>query len=101
MRIEILYVPGCPHYEPSVARLQAILESQSLQAEIRSVPISSADQAKALLFPGSPTIRINGEDVEQHETVAPSLACRLYADRSGVPSEELLRRAVGRAKRGE
>ena len=98
MRIEVLYVPGCPNYEPAVERLQAVLESQSLQAEIRSVLISSEDQAKALLFPGSPTIRIDGEDVEQHETVAPSLACRLYANRSGVPSEEVLRRAVGRAK---
>jgi len=101
MRIEVLYVPGCPNYEPAVQRLQAVLESQSLQAEIRSVPISSEDQAKTLLFPGSPTIRIDGEDVEQHETVVPSLACRLYANRSGVPSEESLRIAISSAKRRE
>lgn len=101
MRIEILYVPGCPNYQPAVERLQAVLESQSLQAEIRCVPISSEDQARALLFPGSPTIRIDGEDVEQHETVTPSLACRLYANRSGVPSEETLRIAVSSAKRRE
>ena len=99
MRIEVLYVPGCPNYEPAIERLQAVLESQSLPAEIRSVPISSEDQAKALLFPGSPTIRIDGKDVEHHETVAPSLACRLYANRSGVPSEETLRIAVSSAKR--
>jgi hypothetical protein len=99
MRIEVLYVPGCPNCEPAVERLQAVLESQSLQAEICSVPISSEDQAKALLFPGSPTIRIDGKDVEQHETVVPSLACRLYANRSGIPSEELLRVAISDAKR--
>ena len=34
MRIEVLYVPGCPNYEPAIERLQAVLESQSLQAEI-------------------------------------------------------------------
>jgi hypothetical protein len=101
MRIEVLYVPGCPNYEPAVQRLQTVLESQSLQAEIHSVPIGNEDQAKALLFPGSPTIRIDGEDVEQHETVAPSLACRLYANRSGVPSEESLRIAISSAKRRE
>ena len=101
MRIEVLYVPGCPNYEPAVQRLQAVLESQSLQAEIRSVPISSDAQAQALLFPGSPTIRIDGEDVEQHATVAPSLACRLYANRSGIPSEESLRIAIARAKQRE
>jgi len=101
MRIEVLYVPGCPNYEPAIERLQAVLESQSLQAEIRSVPITSADQAKALFFPGSPTIRIDGDDVEQHEMVVPSLACRLYANRSGIPSEELLRVAISNAKRRE
>jgi hypothetical protein len=101
MRIEVLYVPGCPNYQPAVQRLQAVLESQSLQSEIRSVPISSEAQAEALRFPGSPTIRIEGEDVEQHETVVPSLACRLYANRSGIPSEELLRLAISNAKRRE
>jgi hypothetical protein len=78
-----------------------ILESQSLQAEIRSVPISSEDQAKALLFPGSPTIRIDGEDVEPAETNMAVLTCRLYANRTGVPSEQVLRLAVARAKRVE
>lgn len=101
MRIEILYVPGCPNYEPVVERLQAVLESQSLQAEIRSVPISSEDQAKALLFPGSPTVRINGKDVEPHETGVHSLACRLYANRSGIPPVELLRAAISDGKRKE
>jgi len=101
MRIEVLYVPGCPNYAPAVERLQAVLEPQSLQAEIRSVPITNEAQAKALLFPGSPTIRIDGDDVEQHETVVPSLACRLYANRSGVPSEESLRIAISSAKRRE
>lgn len=101
MRIEVLYLPGCPNYHPAVERLQAVLESQSVQAEIRSVPISSEDQAKALLFPGSPTIRIDGEDVEQHEKATPSLTCRLYANRSGVPSEASLRIAISSAKRRE
>jgi hypothetical protein len=62
------------------------------------VPISSEDQAKALLFPGSPTIRINGDDVEPAETNMPGLACRLYANSTGIPSEEVLQMAVARAK---
>jgi hypothetical protein len=73
---------------------------EAKQAEIRSVPISSEDQAKALLFPGSPTIRVNGKDVEPGKTSAPGLACRLYADRSGVPSEEVLRLAIKGEARG-
>jgi hypothetical protein len=98
MRIEVLYVPGCPNYHPAVKRLQSVLKSQSLQAEIRSVPINSEDQARALLFPGSPTVPGRREDVEQRETATPSLSCRLYANRSGIPSEESLRIAISNAK---
>jgi len=99
MRIEVLYVPGCPNYRPAMEQLRAVLESQSLQAQIRSVPVRTEAQAKALLFPGSPTVRINGEDVEPTRMAVPSLSCRLYANRSGIPSEELLRIAISNAKR--
>jgi hypothetical protein len=54
MRIEILYVPGCPNYHPAVERLQAVLESQSLQAEIRSVTVGTKAQAKLFRFPAPP-----------------------------------------------
>jgi hypothetical protein len=99
MRIEVLYVPGCPNYEPAVARLEKVLASESLQAEVHGVAVSSDAEAKVLLFPGSPTIRIDGDDVEPNHANSPGLACRLYANRTGVPSEETLRLAVSRAKR--
>jgi hypothetical protein len=96
MRIEVLYVPGCPNYPPAVERLKKVLLSESLQADIEGVPVNSDTEAQALQFPGSPTIRINGNDVEPIEITTPSLACRLYANRSGVPSEELLRVALSK-----
>ena len=101
MKIEILYVPGCPNYQPAVERIQGVLASESVLGEIHGVPVSTESQAKAFRFLGSPTIRINGEDVEPNHTNAPGLACRLYANLSGVPSEEVLRLAVSRAKREE
>jgi hypothetical protein len=97
MRIDVLYVPGCPNYEPAVARIQKVLASESLRAEVHGVAVSSNAEAWALLFPGSPTIRVDGDDVEPNHASIPGLSCRLYANRSGVPSEELLRLAV-RAK---
>src|ERR1700737_3660090 len=98
MRIEVLYVPGCPNYQPAVARIQKVLASESLQADVHGVPVSSDEEAKALLFPGSPTVRIDGKEVETNHVSSPALSCRLYANRTGVPSEEVLRLAV-RAKR--
>jgi hypothetical protein len=101
MRIEVLYVPGCPNYEPAVKRIHKVLASESVRVGIRSVSVNTEAEAKALLLPGSPTVRINGEDVEPTRTMVPSLSCRLYTDRSGIPSEELLRIAISNAKRRE
>ena len=98
MRIEVLYVPGCPNYEPAVERIRNVLASESVQVGIRAVSVSTEAEAKALFFPGSPTVRINGEDVEPHRTSTPGLTCRLYENRSGIPSEELLRAAISDAK---
>jgi len=101
MRIEILYVPGCPNYQPTFERLQAVLASEAVKTAIQGIPVTTEVEAEALLFPGSPTVRVNGEDVEPQQTSAPSLACRLYANQSGIPPEELLRTAISDAKRRE
>jgi hypothetical protein len=73
------------------------LASEAVKTGIQGIPVTTEVEAKALLFPGSPTVRVNGEDVEPPRSV-PSLACRLYEDRSGIPSEELLRAAILDAK---
>ena len=101
MRIEILYVPGCPNYQPTFEKLQAVLASEMVKDGIQGIAVTSEVEAKVLSFPGSPTVRVNGEDVEPHQTSVPSLACRLYTNRIGIPPEELLRVAISDAKRGE
>lgn len=100
MRVEVLFVPGCPNYEPALERLKRVLVSEGLDVEVYGVPVNAGQDATALMFPGSPTIRIDGEDVELTQTNAPGLTCRLYANRTGVPSEETLRLAVSRAQDG-
>jgi len=99
MTIEILYVPGCPNYQPTFERLQSVLASESVKTGILGIAVTTEVEAKDLSFPGSPTIRVNGEDVERHQPSVPSLACRLYENRSGIPPEELLRGAISDAKR--
>jgi hypothetical protein len=80
-------------------RVQRVLASERLQAELCDVSVSSEVEAARLNFPGSPTIRVDGEDVERGATNTFGLACRLYADGNGVPSEDTLRSAVLRASR--
>ena len=98
--MEVLFVPGCPNYEPAVERLKKVLVSEGLDVEVHGVSVKTGQDATALMFPGSPTIRIDGEDVEPSQTNAPGLTCRLYADRTGVPSEEVLRHAIVKARNG-
>jgi len=77
------------------------LASEAVETGIQGIPVTTEVEAKSLLFPGSPTVRVNGEDVEPHPTSVSSLACRLYENRSGIPPVELLRAAISGAKRTE
>ena len=80
------------------AKSQALVEAKDEATRIRQ---EAEAEAKALLFPGSPTIRIEGKDVEPNEASAPGLACRLYSNLTGVPSEQALRLAEERLASSE
>ena len=101
MLIEVLYVPGCPNHAAAVRRLRTILESDGLDTHISEIAVTDELAAQALRFPGSPTVRINGIDAEPSETQSTGLACRLYANGSGVPSQDSLQRAISTAKHRE
>lgn len=98
MRVEIFFVPGCPNYEAAVERVKKVLTAAALNVEVRGIPVNTAEEARDTMFPGSPTIRVNGDDVEPDQMNAPGLTCRLYANGTGVPSEGALRMALARAK---
>ena len=99
MVVEILYVPGCPNYPAALIRLRAVLKSEAIDAAIREIPINDEATAQALLFPGSPTIRINGLDAEPGNQQTFGVACRLYSGGAGLPSKQALERAITAAKR--
>lgn len=100
MIIEILYFPECPHYLPAVENVRKALKEERVAAEVRHVPVADGAQAAATGFPGSPSVRVNGMDVE---SPAPSgisaLCCRTYAGENGsegAPSVQLIRSAIRR-----
>jgi hypothetical protein len=96
MNIDLLYVVSCPNHLVALERLRATLSSENLQTPINEVLVSDAAMAQSLKFPGSPTIRINGQDVEPQSEQMTSfgLMCRLYSDGSGAPSQQGLRAAI-------
>ena len=103
MKIEILYLAGCPNYQPAVSRVLEALQQEGVSAEMEDVEVKDAATARSVRFLGSPTIRVNGQDVEPSARSAQAfgLTCRTYADqgqRAGTPSVEWIRAAMREAK---
>ncbi len=100
MKIEVLHVPNCPNHAVALERLRQILSAEGFQKYVNEVLVNDAAMAQSLKFLGSPTIRINGQDVEPQSEQASScgLMCRLYSDGSGAPSQDSLRAAIEKAR---
>ncbi len=99
MKVELLYFDGCPAYQTALEHLEEVIREEKPDARVEMIKIESDEQARRSRFPGSPTIRINGVDIEPEagKTKDFSMRCRLYleGDRiSGWPSKRLIRRAV-------
>jgi len=101
VKVEVLYVPDCPHHAPAVELLRAVLRAEGVRTEINEVAVRDTKTAEEFKFRGSPTIRINGRDIagESHSPVSFALACRMYSGTKepGVPLVEMMQRAVREA----
>src|SRR2546423_14365079 len=98
MLIEVLYIPGCPTYQAAVESVRKALNAEGLIVPIRETPITDEAMAFLFRFPGSPTVRINGQHPEPTEQQPHGLACRLYSSRRAAPSFEAVRWAISAAK---
>ena len=99
MNVEVLYFSDCPNHKPAVERVKEALRAEGLSAEVAEIEVPDAETAQRLKFLGSPTIRVNGFDIEPgaRSVMDFGLMCRTYADglrRTGVPSRDLIRSAL-------
>ena len=97
MVIEVFYVPGCPNHHPAIENLRSALRSEATDAPIQEIAVTNDAMARQLKFPGSPTIRVDGRDVEPKAHYSYGLACRLYSNGTGIPPFEALRQAIAGA----
>ncbi|MGH9438948.1 MAG: DF family (seleno)protein [Terriglobia bacterium] len=97
MKIEVLYFEGCPNYLPAIDRLKAVLRQAGLPTEVSEIEVTDESAARMLKFLGSPTIRLDGFDIEAdpRSVAHTGLACRRYP--GGLPSEEMIRMALREA----
>jgi hypothetical protein len=84
MDVELLFWAGCPSHPKALAELRAALADEGLDPDgviVREV-LTDAD-AQAERFVGSPTVRIDGADVQPEAREPVGLTCRVYHRRDG------------------
>lgn len=97
--VEILYVDGCPNHEPAVGLVERAGRELGIEPEVRLVRVGDSDAARRLRFLGSPTVRVEGVDVDPSARARAdyALSCRLFATgsgRSGLPAAAWVRDAL-------
>lgn len=102
IRIELFYFDGCPNVHDAQLNLAAAVAESGIQAEVKLTTVTTDEEAAATQFLGSPSVRVEGFDVELFEDSQTeySLRCRRYAvDGSvqGFPSKQMIRSAIQRA----
>jgi hypothetical protein len=101
--VELLWWRGCPSWEPALQMLRAEAETAGLDpSAIRVTEIEGEADAERRRFPGSPTILIDGRDLQPPGPEEPrGLTCRVYSRRDGsvspLPDPADLREALRKA----
>jgi hypothetical protein len=98
--IELLYFDGCPNHDALVAHLHELLGGRDLSADIVLRHIADDDAAQSERFLGSPTVRVDGRDVEPGADRRDDygMKCRLYATPgglAGLPLDQWVLDALG------
>lgn len=103
VNIEFLWFADCPSHPDALRLLHEVLDELGVEANIDRIQVATDQEARELNFPGSPTIRINGVDVDPAgaATLAPALTCRAYQRDDGrispLPSREQIRDTLEQA----
>ncbi len=97
MIIEIISIPDCPNHHATVERVKSVLSSESSAVTVVERIVSNEAEARDARFAGSPTVLVNGTDLEPLAEVSTNLACRIYGSEGGIPSLGLVKAAIDRA----
>lgn len=104
MEIKLLYFSGCPSYKEGEKNLKQALKELGLGEDFEMINIETDEMAKEYNFIGSPTIRINGGDIDpraREAKVTGYKGCRIYQTPEGIkgaPTVEMIKKVIQEAK---
>ena len=86
-RVEFLWWEGCPSHERALAELRTAMEAAGLDpASVDVRHVGTDEDAARERFTGSPTIRVDGRDLQPAGDSGTGLTCRVYRLRDGRAS---------------
>jgi hypothetical protein len=104
VRVSFLYYEDCPSHDLALKRLREVMAEEDTPGEVEVVKVETEEQARELRFVGSPTIRVDGQDIDPPRDSPYALTCRAYhleEDRiSPLPSKGMIRRALSFPAKG-
>ncbi len=91
--IEVQHFHGCPNSVEMIKRVREAIAKSDIDIEFKEVLVDTPEKAKLHKFRGSPTVLVNGIDLEGlPEPESGNLACRYY--NNGIPSVEMMINAI-------
>jgi hypothetical protein len=93
MNIELYYFESCPSYIETAENLKKALHELGANEDFKMIEVIDSQDAIKKKFLGSPSIRINGTDIENKDRNY-IYGCRIYAiagKMTGTPSKEFLK----------
>lgn len=103
MQIELLWFGDCPNHEAAERLLRERMAALGIHAEVERIQVEDEEHGIEVRFPGSPTIRVDGVDVEPGWTDCEDCTprCRLYPTSgglNGLPEAAWIDAALQRAR---
>jgi hypothetical protein len=103
MKVELLYFDGCPTYSQALDNLLQALALERQVADVEMIRVRDAADADVKRFIGSPTIRLDGVDIEWPtvDFQRHFYGCRMYVEGQrnvGWPSVDRIREAIQRQR---
>jgi hypothetical protein len=95
IRVVILYFDVCPHTKPAADRVSNVAARLGCEIELQRTCVTSIEEAVRLRFLGSPTVRVNGVDIDPQAANRTDfgICCRMYGS-EGIPPEAMIAAAL-------
>ncbi|MCX6798844.1 MAG: DUF2703 domain-containing protein [Candidatus Diapherotrites archaeon] len=87
MKIQLLYILDCPWCVKTKELIKDGLKELGAKADVEEILIDSGEKAEKYKFAGSPTIRIDGKDIQEQISKARCLPCEELSEQSKGATE--------------